>query len=79
MHIHTRFAERSQPLSWIPEPGPEFARILGQLIVTHDVKGNLVPDAMLAALAIEHGAVLYSTDTDFARFTELRWENPLKS
>jgi len=32
---------------------------------------------MLAALAVEHGLTLYSTDTDFARFRELRWENPL--
>lgn len=38
-----------------------------------------MPDAMLAALAIEHGLTLHSTDTDFARFTELRWENPLRS
>jgi predicted nucleic acid-binding protein len=33
---------------------------------------------MLAALAIEHGLTLYSADTDFARFTELHWENPLR-
>jgi hypothetical protein len=33
---------------------------------------------MLAALAIENGLTLYSTDTDFARFTDLRWENPLQ-
>ncbi|OSC41758.1 TA system VapC family ribonuclease toxin [Mycobacterium decipiens] len=65
------------PVAWIPEPGPEYARILGQLIVTHDVRGNLIPDAMLAALAIEHGLTLYSNDTDFARFKDLRWENPL--
>lgn len=32
---------------------------------------------MLAALAIEHGLTLYSADTDFARFSELRWKNPL--
>lgn len=36
-----------------------------------------VPDAHLAALAIEHGAEIISTDTDFARFTEIRWRNPL--
>jgi uncharacterized protein len=66
------------PVAWIPEPGPEHTRILGQLIETHDVRGKLVPDAMLAALAIEHGLTLYSTDTDFARFRELRWEDPLR-
>ncbi|CCK56160.1 TA system VapC family ribonuclease toxin [Mycobacterium canetti] len=68
----------SASVAWIPEPGPHFARIVGQLIVAYDVRGNLVPDAMLAALAIEHGLTLYSTDTDFARFPDLRWENPLQ-
>lgn len=58
-------------------PEPEYHRILGRLIATHNVGGNLIPDAMLAALAIEHGVTLCSADTDFARFTELRWENPL--
>jgi predicted nucleic acid-binding protein len=38
---------------------------------------GLIPDAALAALAIEHGVTLASTDTDFARFRGLRWENPL--
>jgi toxin-antitoxin system PIN domain toxin len=67
------------PVAWIPEPGPEHTRILGDLITRHDIRGNLVPDAMLAALAIEHGLTLCSTDTDFARFPELRWEDPLRS
>jgi predicted nucleic acid-binding protein len=39
--------------------------------------GRLVPDAHLAALAIEHGLILQSTDGDFARFPGLKWENPL--
>jgi uncharacterized protein len=68
----------ASPVVWIPEPGPENPRILGQLIAAHDVRGNLVPDAMLAALAIEHGLTLHSTDTDFARFNDLRWEDPLR-
>jgi hypothetical protein len=38
---------------------------------------RLVPDAHLAALAIEHGLTLQSTDGDFARFPDLKWENPL--
>jgi toxin-antitoxin system PIN domain toxin len=66
------------PVAWIPEPGPEYPRILGRLIADHDVRGNLVPDAMLAALAIEHGLTLCSTDTDFARFPNVRWEDPLR-
>jgi uncharacterized protein len=68
----------SAPVAWIPEPGPEHARILGQIITAHDVRGNLIPDAFLAALAVEHGLTVYSTDTDFARFDEVRWENPLR-
>jgi uncharacterized protein len=66
------------PVAWIPEPGPEHARILGDLITSHGVRGGLVPDAMLAAIAIEHGLTLCSTDTDFTRFTALRWQNPLR-
>ena len=65
------------PVSWIPGPGPEYSRIFGELIRTHSVAGNLIPDASLAALAIEHGVTLVSSDTDFARFQGLRWENPV--
>jgi uncharacterized protein len=67
----------ASPVAWVPEPGPEHPRILGELISAHDIRGNLVPDAMLAALAIEHGLTLYSADTDFARFRGLRWVDPL--
>jgi toxin-antitoxin system PIN domain toxin len=66
------------PVVWTPGPGPEHARILGELFASHGARGNLVPDAMLAALAIEHGLTLCSNDTDFARFPELRWEDPLR-
>ncbi len=66
------------PATWIPTPGPGHADILGELIAAHDARGNLVPDAMLAALAIEHGLTLCSTDTDFAHFRELRWNDPLR-
>ncbi len=60
-----------------PNPGPGYPEILGALVERHDLTGNLVPDAQLAALAIENGLVVASADTDFARFTELRWENPI--
>jgi predicted nucleic acid-binding protein len=43
------------------------------------VHGNLVPDAHLAALAIEHGLTLCSTDGDFARFPDLAWLDPLSA
>lgn len=65
------------PAAWLPQPGPEYHRIFGGLITAHRVRGNLIPDAALAALAIEHGVTLASTDTDFARFEGLRWENPV--
>ena len=47
-------------------------------IVGANVAANLIPDAHLAALAIEHGLTLCSTDGDFARFPDLRWDDPLK-
>ncbi len=65
------------PAAWIPQPGPEHAELLGELMVGHGVRGNLVPDAQLAALALEHGLSVCSNDTDFARFTEIHWHNPL--
>ncbi|MBV9804758.1 MAG: PIN domain-containing protein [Solirubrobacterales bacterium] len=68
----------ASPVAWVPQPGPEYPQIYGGLIATHNVHGNLIPDAALAALAIEHGVTLASTDTDFVRFHGLRWENPLE-
>lgn len=62
---------------WIPLPTERHADVLGKLLAGPSVYGNLVPDAHLAALAIEHGLTLYSTDGDFARFPELKWLNPL--
>jgi uncharacterized protein len=68
----------ASPAAWTPGPGPAHAKILGELIEKHDIRGNLVPDAQLAALAIEHGLEVCSADTDFARFPEIRWTNPLR-
>jgi len=51
--------------------------ILRRLLEQSQAVGNLVSDAHLAALAIENGCELYSTDADFARFRGLRWHNPL--
>lgn len=62
---------------WIPQPGPGHAELLTDLLGHGPVTSRLVPDAHLAALALEHGLVLCSTDGDFARFANLRWENPL--
>ena len=63
--------------TWIPLPTERHGELLAQLLALPGVHANLVPDADLAALAIEHGLALYSTDTDFARFPQLRWSNPL--
>jgi len=57
-------------------PGPLHATILEELVVEGAV-GPQVTDAVLAALAMEHGAVLASTDQHFSRFRNLRWLNPL--
>jgi uncharacterized protein len=64
-------------LIWVPAPTQRHSKILGDLIKHHRPTGNLITDAQLAALAIEHGLEVYSADTDFARFTEIRWRNPL--
>jgi toxin-antitoxin system PIN domain toxin len=62
---------------WIPQPTDSHRGILADLLPHAGGRANLVPDADLAALAIEHGLILCSTDGDFARFPRLRWENPL--
>jgi toxin-antitoxin system PIN domain toxin len=63
--------------AWIPHPSERHAEVLGSLITTYRLTGNLIADAQLAALAIEHGVAICSADTDFARFREVRWENPI--
>ena len=65
--------------TWIPGPTERHSEILGELLALPGVQGNLVPDAHLAALAIEHGLTLCTTDGDFARFPRLRCRNPLAS
>ena len=62
---------------WIPLPTDRHSSILKRILTTQALKPNLVPDAHLAALAMEHGLSLYSTDGDFARFEGLQWVNPL--
>jgi len=63
--------------AWTPLPGSAHRRILGGLLQASWMTGRLVPDAHLAALAMEHGLTLQSTDGDFAKFPDLKWENPL--
>ena len=63
--------------AWIPQPTERHANLLDELLALPGLHANLVTDAHLAALALEHGLTLYSTDGDFARFPTLRWQNPL--
>ena len=62
--------------TWIPTPTDRHLAILESLI-SDAGKPDLVPDAHLAALAMEYGLVLQTTDRDFSRFQGLLWENPL--
>jgi uncharacterized protein len=63
--------------AWIPGPTERHAELLDGFLAVQGVRANLVPDADLAALAVEHGLTLCSTDGDFGRFPGLRWINPL--
>ncbi len=67
----------SCPPAWIPVPADRHREILAAFMRGHVVRPALVADAHLAALSVEHGLRLCSTDGDFARFPGLRWENPL--
>jgi toxin-antitoxin system PIN domain toxin len=61
---------------WTPEPTERHADVLDTLMLDV-VRPDLVPDAHLAAIAIEHGLTVCSADGDFARFRGVRWRNPL--
>ena len=65
------------PCVVVPAPGPGHWELLRELVTKGQARGPLVTDAHLAALAIEHGATLATTDRDFARFEGLKLLNPL--
>ena len=69
----------ARPNAGILEPGERHWEILRGLLVEGQSAGPLVTDAVLAALAIEHGVTLHTTDRDFSRFTGLKWQNPIAS
>jgi len=73
------FAEqvREQPSAMLIEPGERHWSIFRRLCVEAKAKGNLVPDAYFAALAIEGGCEWITTDRDYSRFPGLRWRSPL--
>jgi len=70
--------------SWLDQPSTRIIRpterhwtVFRQILTDGQAVANLVTDAHLAALAIEHGCTLASADSDFARFSNLKWINPL--
>lgn len=67
-----------QPCVQLVQPTEQHWAILQKMLRGGNATANLVSDAHLAALAVEHNAVLCSTDADFARFPGLKWRNPLE-
>lgn len=65
------------PQAQVVNPGERHAEILGRLLKSAGTAGNLTTDAHLAALAIEHGAIVLSFDRDFARFEGIKWTLPV--
>jgi toxin-antitoxin system PIN domain toxin len=66
----------SQPAAVVVEPDHRHADVLADLLADAGTAGNLVNDAHLAALAIEHGATITTFDADFGRFSGVRWARP---
>lgn len=69
----------AQPNIRLLAPGDRHWSILKPALVDGQARGPMVTDAQLAALSMEYGGVLHTTDRDFARFPQLRWKNPLSS
>ncbi|WP_369246923.1 type II toxin-antitoxin system VapC family toxin [Streptomyces sp. R41] len=69
---------RSAPVATFVQEGPRHWEIFERLCLRVGARSNLIPDAYIAALAIEHGATLYSADRGFARFPGLRWRHPVE-
>ncbi|MCC6474577.1 MAG: type II toxin-antitoxin system VapC family toxin [Burkholderiales bacterium] len=67
----------AQPNAGVLEPGERHWEILRRLMQEGQTAGPLVMDAVVAAIALEHGATLCTTDRDFARFPGLKWMDPL--
>ena len=67
-----------QPCVRLVHPSDQHWDIFQQMLRSGNAVGNLVSDAHLAALAVEHNCVLQSTDADFSRFRGLKWKNPIR-
>ena len=72
----SRLVER--PTARIVGPGPDHMAIFEHLCRAAGATGKLVADAQHAAVAVEHGCTMVSTDSDFGRFPDLRWQHPLR-
>ena len=70
---------RNQPNAVPITPGPRHWAIFTDLCKAAAAKGNLIPDAYLAALAIESGSEWITTDRDYSRFPGLKWRHPFES
>jgi toxin-antitoxin system PIN domain toxin len=68
---------RNQPHARVISPGPKFWSLFSNLCRQTDARAKLIPDAYLAALALEHGCEVVTADQDFRRFPGLRWRHPL--
>ena len=66
------------PAAWVPVPTPRHGEVLLALVRGLRITGALISDAHLAALALEHGVAIWTTDADFARFEGLTWHDPLR-
>ncbi len=73
-HIRSWLA---QPAARLIEPPSDHVEQVLKLLETLGTAGNLVTDAQIASLAIEHNATLHTADADFLRFSGLRWFNPM--
>jgi len=73
-HVESWFGSSA---AWIPSPTERHAEVLSGLVVGLGLTANLISDAHLAALAMEHGLEVCSADSDFARFPGLRLHNPM--
>ncbi len=67
-----------RPTARVVGPGPDHMAIFERLCRESGATGKLVADAQHAAVAVEHGCTIVSTDSDFARFPTLRWQHPLR-
>ena len=77
LEVVSAIRERNNAI--VVRPGPRQWEIFEDLLERTGATGNLVPDAYLAALAIETGSELITTDLDFSRFPGLRWRHPLRA